>query len=276
MSDEFVFYPVDPAEEPGEQSEIKTFLARAGLSYEEGIEVFVVGRQGRNMIACGGLEKNIVKCVAIDPLFRGENLSLKVVNEVLHLAFERGCSHLFLYTRPNNIAFFAGCGFSQDRRGAGTGDADGKHADRHPPLLRRPEDAAPAGRQDRFCGDQRQSLYPRPSLSDRAGGRGLRLAPPVRGRRGRFVLSLSRSVPVDQGRRRRDRAPDAPSGLGVHDLAGDVLQLLLQGKERRRRLLHRGRPLDLSRMDRSGPGRHPPLCRNRALLPASPTNTTWT
>ncbi len=42
------------------------------------------------MIACGGLEKNIVKCVAIDPLFRGENLSLKVVNEVLHLAFERG------------------------------------------------------------------------------------------------------------------------------------------------------------------------------------------
>jgi hypothetical protein len=33
MSDEFVFYPVDPAEEPEEQSEIKTFLARAGLSY---------------------------------------------------------------------------------------------------------------------------------------------------------------------------------------------------------------------------------------------------
>ncbi len=111
MSDEFVFYPVDPAEEPEEQSEIKTFLARAGLSYEQGIEVFVVGRQGRNMIACGGLEKNIVKCVAIDPLFRGENMSLKVVNEVLHLAFERGYSHLFLYTRPNNIAFFAGCGF---------------------------------------------------------------------------------------------------------------------------------------------------------------------
>ena len=100
MSDEFVFYPVDPAEEPKEQSEIKTFLAQAGLSYEEGIEVFVVGRQGRNMIACGGLEKNIVKCVAIDPLFRGENLSLKVVNEVLHLAFERGYSHLFLDTCP--------------------------------------------------------------------------------------------------------------------------------------------------------------------------------
>ena len=111
MSDEFDFYTVDPAEEPGEQAEIKAFLARSGLSYEEGIEVFVVGRQGHKLIACGGLEKNIVKCVATDPLFRGENLSLTVVNEVIHLAYERGHSHLFLYTRPNNISFFAGCGF---------------------------------------------------------------------------------------------------------------------------------------------------------------------
>jgi hypothetical protein len=43
---------------------------------------------GRKLIACGGLEKNIVKCVATGPLFRGENLSLILVNEVLHIAFE--------------------------------------------------------------------------------------------------------------------------------------------------------------------------------------------
>jgi [citrate (pro-3S)-lyase] ligase len=111
VSDEFAFYSVDPAEEPEKKAEIKAFLAQNGLSYEEGIEVFVVGRQGRRLIACGGLEKNIVKCVATDPLFRGESLSLTVVNEVIHLAYERGLSNLFLYTRPNNIAFFVGCGF---------------------------------------------------------------------------------------------------------------------------------------------------------------------
>jgi len=111
MNDEFEFYAVDPAQEPSEQAEIKAFLAKNGLSYEDGIEVFVVGRQGRRLIACGGLEQNIVKCVATDPLFRGESLSLTIVNEVIHLAYERGHSHLFLYTRPNNIAFFAGCGF---------------------------------------------------------------------------------------------------------------------------------------------------------------------
>ncbi len=44
-------------------------------------------------------------------MFRGEHLSLTVVNEVLHLAYDRGHSHLFLYTRPNNIGFFVGCRF---------------------------------------------------------------------------------------------------------------------------------------------------------------------
>jgi [citrate (pro-3S)-lyase] ligase len=111
MCDEVAFYSVDPADEPDERAEIETFLARSGLSYEQGIEVFVVGRWGRKLVACGGLEKNIVKCVATDPLFRGEHLSLIIVDKVIHLAYERGFSHLFLYTRPNNIAFFAGCGF---------------------------------------------------------------------------------------------------------------------------------------------------------------------
>lgn len=91
--------------------EVRSFLAANGLDFEPGIDFFVVLRQERKIVACAGLEANIVKCVATDPLFRGENASLKVVNEVIQAAQERGLGHLFLYTRPNNIAFFAGCGF---------------------------------------------------------------------------------------------------------------------------------------------------------------------
>jgi [citrate (pro-3S)-lyase] ligase len=111
MCAELEFYSVVPSEEPDERAEIETFLLRNGLSYEQGIEIFVVGRHGRKLVACGGLEQNIVKCVATDPLYRGEHLSLTIVDKVIHLAYERGHSHLFLYTRPNNIAFFSGCGF---------------------------------------------------------------------------------------------------------------------------------------------------------------------
>ena len=42
---------------------------------------------------------------------RGESLGLKLLTEVVHLAHERGHSHLFLYTKPENVEFFRSCGF---------------------------------------------------------------------------------------------------------------------------------------------------------------------
>jgi [citrate (pro-3S)-lyase] ligase len=111
VSEDLDFYPIDPAAAPSEQAEIRELLAKCGLSYEEGIEAFVICRQNRHLIACAGLEANIVKCVATNPDFRGESLTLTLLSEVIHLALERGHSHLFLYTRPENVSFFQGCGF---------------------------------------------------------------------------------------------------------------------------------------------------------------------
>jgi [citrate (pro-3S)-lyase] ligase len=109
--EELAFETIELSRQPGEREEIVQLLAKCGLTMEEGVDTFVVCRRGRRLLACAGLEANIVKCVATDPLCRGESISLKVVSEVVHLAYERGHAHLFLYTRPNNIAFFAGCGF---------------------------------------------------------------------------------------------------------------------------------------------------------------------
>jgi [citrate (pro-3S)-lyase] ligase len=109
--DDLDFYAIDPAAEPALQAEIRALLAKCDLDYEDGIEVFIVCRPQGHLIACVGLEGNIVKCAAIEPEFRGESLSLKLLSEVVHLAYERGHSHLFLYTKPENVAFFQGCGF---------------------------------------------------------------------------------------------------------------------------------------------------------------------
>ncbi len=92
-------------------AEVRNFLNANSLDLEDGIELFVVIRQGTRIVACAGLEANIVKCVATDPLYRGEGLALKVVTEVINLAYENSHAHLFLYTRPNNLATFARCGF---------------------------------------------------------------------------------------------------------------------------------------------------------------------
>jgi [citrate (pro-3S)-lyase] ligase len=111
VSDEFEFYAIDPREQPQERSEIRQLLAQCDLDTEDGIETFVVGRQGRRLVACAGLDHNIVKCVATAPDLRGSSLSLTLMSEIVHLALERGHHHLFLYTHPRNVDFFSGCGF---------------------------------------------------------------------------------------------------------------------------------------------------------------------
>lgn len=109
--DDLDFYCIEPATAPREAAEIHALLASCGLRDEDGIEAFIVYRPGGRLIGCAGLERNIVKCVATDPHYRGEALTLKLVSEVTKLAYARGQSHLFLFTRPESVAFFHGCGF---------------------------------------------------------------------------------------------------------------------------------------------------------------------
>jgi len=111
MMEDLASYTVDPAGEPGVRAEINALLAACDLNYEASIEVFVIFRSRGRLIACAGLEKNIVKCVAIAPELQGESLSLSLMTEVLHLAQDRGYGHLFLYTKPGNADLFRACGF---------------------------------------------------------------------------------------------------------------------------------------------------------------------
>lgn len=111
MIDDLDFYSIEPATAPREAAEIRALLADCGLGYEAGIDAFVVCRPGGRLIGCAGLERNVVKCVATDPQYRGESITLKLLSEVIKLAHGRGHNHLFLFTRPDKVAFFQGCGF---------------------------------------------------------------------------------------------------------------------------------------------------------------------
>jgi [citrate (pro-3S)-lyase] ligase len=109
--EELQFDTVELQTLPRVREEIVPLLGMCGLSLEDGVDVFVTCRHRGRLVACAGLEANVVKCVATDPLARGESIALKVVSEMIHVAHDLGHDHLFLYTRPNNIAFFTGCGF---------------------------------------------------------------------------------------------------------------------------------------------------------------------
>lgn len=111
MPAELGFYTVQTGDQSQDKEQIKELLKESDLGWDCRVEAFVVCKDGDHVIACAGLDKDVVKCVAISPVFRGSSLSLQLGSELLKAAMERGHSHLFLYTRPDNAALFRGWGF---------------------------------------------------------------------------------------------------------------------------------------------------------------------
>lgn len=98
----------------GALTELKEFLSRMDLSYDEGIEYTVAIRDGNSrIVACASLQENVIKCVAVDPSLQGEGITATLMTALKREALERGHRHLFLYTKPENAAQFAGIGFHE-------------------------------------------------------------------------------------------------------------------------------------------------------------------
>ncbi len=91
---------------------LKDFLNEEQLTYDEGIEftVNLVDTQGK-IAATGSLEGNVLKCVAVSNSFQGEGLAAKIITNLVSQAISKGNSHLFLFTKPDNINIFSDLGF---------------------------------------------------------------------------------------------------------------------------------------------------------------------
>lgn len=97
--------------------ELTEFLARMGLSYDDGIEFTVAIRDTNDRItACASLQGNVIKCVAVDASLQGEGVTATLMTALKREAFERGHRHLFLYTKPENAAQFGSIGFYEITR----------------------------------------------------------------------------------------------------------------------------------------------------------------
>ena len=92
-------------------SEISAFLRSNDLNIDTTVEVFITVTQHDKLVACGGIADNIIKCVAISPLMRGEGLALALATELVNLAYERHHTQLFIYTKVQNEPLFRQCGF---------------------------------------------------------------------------------------------------------------------------------------------------------------------
>jgi len=99
------------SESPKLRPEITEFLQSCDLELDGNLADFVTVREEKKLVACAGMGENVIKCVAVSPLLRGQNITLRLISDVTNLAADMGRYQLFLYTKPENVETFSRCGF---------------------------------------------------------------------------------------------------------------------------------------------------------------------
>ena len=93
--------------------EAESFLKTCGISLEPSLSYMAVMRDNDfNIVAAGGLERDIIKCVAVADSHRGENLGVAMVSHLMNRALYDGASDIKVFTKPENLQLFRSMGFS--------------------------------------------------------------------------------------------------------------------------------------------------------------------
>lgn len=106
-----IFKRIYPQRDAIRRAAVVAFLQNASLSLEADCEVVVCAEVQGRIVGCGAIAGNVLKCIAVSGELQGEGLSLKLLTELLTLAYELNRSELFLFTKPANAALFSGAGF---------------------------------------------------------------------------------------------------------------------------------------------------------------------
>ena len=83
------------------------FLSRMGLDADPCVESTVLIWEDDRIIAAGSRQKNVLKCIAVDPMHQGDGLTATLLTHLRQDAFSAGFKHLFLYTKPQNLMQFS-------------------------------------------------------------------------------------------------------------------------------------------------------------------------
>ncbi|XKM14371.1 [citrate (pro-3S)-lyase] ligase [Orbaceae bacterium ac157xtp] len=105
------YYVIDITKDLKKLEQIKSVLQLSNLNLDHHIQYFAVAEDNSGIVACAGIDSNVIKCVAIHPDYRGNNINLTLLDTAIKFANDIGHFHLFLYTKPENKDFFKGCGF---------------------------------------------------------------------------------------------------------------------------------------------------------------------
>lgn len=93
-------------------NKLKEFLRASGLEYDDNIQFSVIFTDDDgNIMATGSLQNNILKCLAVSPVCRGQGLMEKVYTILAEKRFRGGDRQMYVYTKPENRSIFRSMGF---------------------------------------------------------------------------------------------------------------------------------------------------------------------
>ena len=95
----------------GQSEPIARFLSEQGLRSDSGVQATVSLQESGRILACGGLDGNVIKTVAVDPAYQGQGLAEVLMTELRREAFSRGHRQLFIFTKPSNEPLFRSLSF---------------------------------------------------------------------------------------------------------------------------------------------------------------------
>ena len=94
------------------RARVEHFLADSGLRLEDVDYYAAVTDDDGNIIAGGGLQGNVIKCIAVGEAARDTGLSNKLISHLIGMATQQGHPSIKVYTKPENRNVFESMGFS--------------------------------------------------------------------------------------------------------------------------------------------------------------------
>ena len=100
-----------PLSVPSIRRKVENFLVRNDLRLEE-VDLYLAVLDGEGeILAGGGLHRDIIKCIAVSQQARSAGLSVPLVSRLISVAAERGFTNVKVFTKPGNRTVFESLGF---------------------------------------------------------------------------------------------------------------------------------------------------------------------
>ena len=100
-----------PLSVPSVRRQVEDFLGSNGLRLGEvDLYLAVLSADGA-ILAGGGLQRDILKCLAVSAEARSLGLSVPLISRLLSVASERGYTNVKVFTKPENLNVFESLGF---------------------------------------------------------------------------------------------------------------------------------------------------------------------